>query len=68
VHAVTTKILKLVRAAATGSSTAMDMMESLTGFIGTGGVCGVAVAMSDDPWTSAFFDDRTTFGIAGDGG
>ena len=66
-HAVTTKILKPVRAAATGSSTAMDMMESLTGFIGTGGVCGVAVAMSDDPWTSAFFDDRTTFGIAGDG-
>ncbi|KDN16395.1 hypothetical protein DV20_41890 [Amycolatopsis rifamycinica] len=66
-HTVTTKILKPVRAAAAGSSTAMDMMESLTGFIGTGGVCGVAVAMSDEPWTSAFFDDRTTFGIAGDG-
>lgn len=66
-HAVTTKILKPVRAAAAGSSTAMAMMESLTGFIGTGGVCGVAVAMSGEPWTSAFFDDRTRFGVAGDG-
>ncbi|GHG19319.1 hypothetical protein GCM10017567_42300 [Amycolatopsis bullii] len=67
VHALTTKILKPVRATAAGSSTAMDLMESLTGFIGTGGVCGVAVAMSDEPWTSAFYDDRTEFGIAGDG-
>ncbi len=66
-HTVTTKMLKPVRAAAAGSSTAMDMTESLTGFVGTGGVCGVAVAMSDEPWTSAFFDDRTRFGIAGDG-
>ncbi|MEV7093574.1 hypothetical protein AB0M80_12135 [Amycolatopsis sp. NPDC051045] len=67
VHAVTTKILKPVRAAAAGSSTAMDLVESLPGFTGSGGVCGVAVAMSDEPWTSAFFDDRTRFGIAGDG-
>jgi hypothetical protein len=67
VHTVTTKILKPVRAAAAGSSTAMDLMESLPGFLGSGGVCGVAVAMGDEPWTSAFFDDRTRFGIAGDG-
>ncbi len=66
-HTVTTKILKPVRAAAAGSSTAMDLMESLPGFPGSGGVCGVAVAMSDEPWTAAFFDDRTRFGIAGDG-
>ncbi len=66
-HAVTTKILKPVRPAAAGSATAVDLMESLTGFIGSGGVCGVAVAMSDEPWTSAFFDDRDSFGIAGEG-
>ncbi|MDQ7808130.1 hypothetical protein Q5425_30725 [Amycolatopsis sp. A133] len=67
VHAVTTKILKPVRAAAAGSATAMDLMDSLPGFIGSGGLCGVAVAMAGEPWTSAFFDDRTRFGIAGDG-
>ncbi|WP_240521461.1 hypothetical protein [Amycolatopsis vastitatis] len=67
VHTVTTKILKPVRAAAAGSSTATDLVESLPGFLGSGGVCGVAVAMSGEPWTSAFFDDRTRFGIAGDG-
>ncbi|WP_310969136.1 MULTISPECIES: hypothetical protein [unclassified Amycolatopsis] len=67
VHTVTTKILKPVRAAAAGSSTALDLMEALPEFPGSGGVCGVAVAMSDEPWTSAFFDDRTAFGVAGDG-
>jgi hypothetical protein len=67
VHTVTTKILKPVRVAAGGSSTALDLMESLPDFPGSGGVCGVAVAMYDEPWTSAFFDDRATFGIAGDG-
>jgi hypothetical protein len=67
VHTVTTKILKPVRAAAAGSSTAADLVESLPGFRGSGGVCGVAVAMAEEPWTSAFFDDRTTFGIAGEG-
>ncbi|MEV5721831.1 hypothetical protein AB0L41_48955 [Amycolatopsis mediterranei] len=67
VHAVTTKILKPVRAAAAGSATALDLMESLPGFPGSGGVCGVAVALAGEPWTSAFFDDRSTFGIAGDG-
>ncbi|MEV4052704.1 hypothetical protein AB0J55_16095 [Amycolatopsis sp. NPDC049688] len=67
VHTVTTKILKPVRAAAAGSSTALDLVGSLPGFVGSGGVCGVAVAMSGEPWTSAFYDDRTTFGIAGDG-
>lgn len=66
-HTVTTKILKPVRAAAAGSSTAVDLIESLPGFGGSGGVCGVAVAMFDEPWTSAFFDDRTRFGVAGDG-
>ncbi len=66
-HTVTTKILKPVRAAATGSPTAADLMESLDGFAGSGGVCGVAVAMSDEPWTSAFYDDRTGFAVAGDG-
>ncbi|MEV6829055.1 hypothetical protein [Amycolatopsis sp. NPDC051102] len=64
---MTTKILKPVRAAAAGSSTALDLMESLPGFAGSGGVCGVAVAMSGESWTSAFFDDRITFGIAGEG-
>jgi hypothetical protein len=67
VHTVTTKILKPVRAAAAGSSTAMDLIESLPGFAGSGGVCGVAVAVYDEPWTSAFFDDRKRFGVAGDG-
>ncbi|WP_233225694.1 hypothetical protein [Amycolatopsis sp. CA-126428] len=67
VHTVTTKILKPVRAAAAGSATALDLMESLPGFPGSGGVCGVAVAMAGEPWTSAFFDDRSTFGISGDG-
>src|SRR4051794_15756741 len=67
VHTVTTKILKPVRAAAAGSSTALRLMESLPGFPGSGGVCGVAVAMAGEPWTSAFFDDRSTFGISGDG-
>ncbi|QKV81485.1 hypothetical protein HUT10_30405 [Amycolatopsis sp. Hca4] len=66
-HAVTTKILKPVRAAAAGSSTAADLMEALEGFRGSGGVCGVAVAMSGEPWTSAFFDDRSAFGVAGEG-
>lgn len=66
-HTVTTKILKPVRAAAAGSSTAMDLIETLPGFVGSGGVCGVAVAVFDEPWTSAFFDDRTRFGVAGDG-
>ncbi len=66
-HTVTTKILKPVRAAAAGSSTALELIGSLPGFVGSGGVCGVAVAMSGEPWTSAFYDDRTTFGIAGDG-
>ena len=66
-HTVTTKILKPVRAAAAGSSTAADLMESLPGFRGSGGVCGVAVAMAEEPWTSAFFDDRTRFGIEGSG-
>ncbi len=66
-HTVTAKILKPVRAAAGGSSTALDLMASLPDFPGSGGVCGVAVAMYDEPWTSAFFDDRATFGIAGDG-
>ncbi len=36
VRTVTTKILKPVRAAAVGSATAVDLIESLTGFIGTG--------------------------------
>ncbi|WP_285477156.1 hypothetical protein [Amycolatopsis sp. NBRC 101858] len=67
VHTVTTKILKPVRAAAAGSSTAADLIESLPGFAGTGGVCGVAVAVFGEPWTSAFFDDRTRFGVAGEG-
>jgi hypothetical protein len=67
VHAVTTKILKPVRQAALGSATAMELMETLPGFIGTGGVCGVAVAMSGEPWTAAFFDDGEKFGIAGEG-
>ncbi|MEU0792878.1 hypothetical protein ABZ342_22625 [Amycolatopsis sp. NPDC005961] len=67
VHTVTTKILKPVRAAAAGSSTATDLIESLPGFLGSGGVCGVAVAVFDEPWTSAFFDDRTRFGVAGEG-
>jgi len=67
VHTVTTKILKPVRAAAAGSSTAMDLIETLPGFAGSGGVCGVAVAVFDEPWTSAFFDDRTRFGVAADG-
>lgn len=66
-HTVTTKILKPVRAAAAGSSTAVDLIESLPGFTGSGGVCGVAVAVFDKPWSSAFFDDRTRFGVAGDG-
>ncbi|GLY35789.1 hypothetical protein Amsp01_018130 [Amycolatopsis sp. NBRC 101858] len=66
-HTVTTKILKPVRAAAAGSSTAADLIESLPGFAGTGGVCGVAVAVFGEPWTSAFFDDRTRFGVAGEG-
>jgi hypothetical protein len=67
VHTVTTKILKPVRAAAAGSSTALDLIETLPGFPGSGGVCGVAVAVFDEPWTSAFFDDRTRFGVAADG-
>lgn len=67
VHTVTTKILKPVRAAAAGSATATDLIESLSGFAGSGGVCGVAVAMHDEPWSSAFFDDRTKFGVAGEG-
>lgn len=67
VHTVTTKILKPVRAAAAGSATAVDLIESLPVFVGSGGVCGIAVAMSGEPWTSAFYDDRTTFGITGDG-
>jgi len=67
VHTVTTKILKPVRPAAAGSSTAADLIESLPGFAGTGGVCGVAVAVFGEPWTSAFFDDRTRFGVAGEG-
>lgn len=66
-HTVTTKILKPVRPAAAGSSTATDLIESLPGFAGTGGVCGVAVAVFGEPWTSAFFDDRTRFGVAGEG-
>lgn len=66
-HTVTSKILKPVRAAAAGSATATDLIESLPGFVGSGGVCGVAVAMYDEPWTSAFFDDRTKFGVAGEG-
>lgn len=66
-HAVTTKILKPVRSLAAGSPTALDLMESLSGFVGSGGVCGVAVAMSGEPWTSAFFDDRSAFGVAGEG-
>jgi hypothetical protein len=45
----------------------MDLIESLPGFAGSGGVCGVAVAVYDEPWTSAFFDDRKRFGVAGDG-
>ncbi|MGW4520633.1 hypothetical protein [Amycolatopsis sp. NPDC004378] len=67
VHTVTTKILKPVRAAAAGSSTATDLMDSLPGFVGSGGVCGVAVAITGEPWTAAFFDDRKRFGVAGDG-
>ena len=67
VQTVTTKILKPVRAAAAGRCTAADLIESLPGFLGSGGVCGVAVAVFDEPWTSAFFDDRTRFGVAGEG-
>jgi hypothetical protein len=67
VHTVTTKILKPVRPAAAGSSTAADLIESLPDFAGSGGVCGVAVAVYDELWTSAFFDDRTRFGVAGEG-
>lgn len=66
-HTVTTKILKPVRPAVAGSSTAADLIESLPGFAGSGGVCGVAVAVFGEPWTSAFFDDRTRFGVAGEG-
>lgn len=66
-HSVTTKILKPVRPAAAGSSTAADLVDSLPGFVGSGGVCGVAVAVYDEPWTSAFFDDRKRFGVAGEG-
>lgn len=66
VHAVLTKILAPVRLAAAGSPTALDLHESLPGFTGDG-VCGVAVASFDEPWTSAFFDDGTRFGVAGDG-
>ncbi|WP_225439874.1 hypothetical protein [Amycolatopsis eburnea] len=60
------KILKPVRAAAAGSPSALDLHDSLPGFAGDG-VCGVAVALFDEPWTSAFFDDGTRFGVAGDG-
>ncbi|MCR6481420.1 hypothetical protein M8542_01180 [Amycolatopsis sp. OK19-0408] len=64
---MTAKILKPIRKAAAGSATATDLIESLPGFAGSGGVCGVAVAMYDEPWSSAFFDDRTRFGVAGEG-
>ncbi|WP_439384217.1 hypothetical protein [Amycolatopsis lexingtonensis] len=66
VHTVIAKILKPVRAAAAGSPSALDLHDSLPGFDGDG-VCGVAVALFDEPWTSAFFDDGTRFGVAGDG-
>lgn len=65
-HTVLAKILKPVRAAAAGSPSALDLHDSLPGFAGDG-VCGVAVALFDEPWTSAFFDDGTRFGVAGDG-
>ncbi len=65
-HTVIAKILKPVRAAAAGSPSALDLHDSLPGFDGDG-VCGVAVALFDEPWTSAFFDDGTRFGVAGDG-
>jgi hypothetical protein len=67
VHTVTSKILKPVRAAAAAASSAADLFDALPGFEGSGGVCGVAVAMSDEPWTSAFFDDRKQFGVSGEG-
>ncbi len=66
-HTVTTKILKPVRAAAAGSTTAADLMETLTGFVGSGGFCGVAVALCGSPWTSAFLDDGRTFDVSGEG-
>lgn len=66
-HTVTTKILKPVRAAAAGAASALDLSESLPGFAGSGGVCGVAVGLAGEPWSSAFFDDLATFGVAGEG-
>jgi hypothetical protein len=67
VHTVTTKILKPVRAAAAGSATAVDLIETLPGFTGSGGFCGVAVALCGSPWSSAFFDDGRQFGVSGEG-
>ncbi|MEV6873661.1 hypothetical protein [Amycolatopsis sp. NPDC051128] len=67
VHTVTSKILKPVRAVAAAASSATDLFDSLPGFAGSGGLCGVAVAMFDAPWSSAFFDDRKTFGVAWEG-
>ncbi|HEY3465277.1 MAG TPA: hypothetical protein VGL47_09110 [Amycolatopsis sp.] len=65
VHTVTRKILGPLRKAAAGSPNALDLADTLDR--GADVVCGVAFALFESPWTSAFFDDGEKFGVAGEG-